>query len=64
MDLGLLVVSLYVTIDDWWEEKRPAVIHGPGRTVLLSESEVLTLAVLVQWPRLLEVYVLGAPATH
>jgi hypothetical protein len=51
MDLGLLVVSLYVTIDDWWEVKRPAVLLGPGRTVLLSESEVLTLAVLVQWLR-------------
>ena len=51
MDLELLLVSLYVAIDDWWAAKRPSAPRGPGRPVLLSESEVLTLAVLAQWPR-------------
>lgn len=51
MNLELLLVSLYVTIDDWWGAKRPVASRGPGRPVLLAESEVLTLAVLAQWLR-------------
>lgn len=51
MNLEFLIVSLYVTIDDWWEAKRPASPRRPGRPVSLSQSEVLTLAILSQWNR-------------
>src|SRR5215213_10340489 len=51
MDFEILLVSLYVTIDDWWNTKCPAAPRGPGRPAHLSESEVLTLAILAQWSR-------------
>jgi hypothetical protein len=50
MDLESFLVSLYVLVNEWWLESRPPAPHGPGRP-LLSESEVLTLAILAQWPR-------------
>ena len=52
MDLDSFLVSLYVYIDEWWKALHPP--NGPrkpGRPALLSESEVLTLAILAQWPR-------------
>ena len=52
MDLDSFLVSLYVLVDDWWRERHPpAARKKPGRQALLSESEVLTLAMLAQWPR-------------
>ena len=52
MDLDSFLVSLYVLVDDWWRERHPpAARRKPGRPALLSDSEVLTLAVLAQWPR-------------
>ncbi len=52
MDLDSLLVSLYVLVDDWWKADHPSsALRKPGRPVLLSESEVLTLAILAQWPR-------------
>jgi hypothetical protein len=52
MDLDSFLVSLYVLVDDWWGEHHRAVARRkPGRPALLSESEVLTLAILAQWPR-------------
>jgi Transposase DDE domain len=52
MDLDSFLVSLYVLVDDWWHEHHPpAPRKKTGRPVLLSESEVLTLAILAQWPR-------------
>jgi hypothetical protein len=39
-----------VTIDDWWRS-HAAPRRRPGRPSRLSRSEVLTLAVLAQWPR-------------
>lgn len=52
MDLDSFLVSLYVLIDDWWRERHPpAARKKPGRPALLSDSEVLTLAILAQWPR-------------
>lgn len=51
MNLEDLLVALYVLVDDWWQEHRPFSPPGPGRPALLSEAEVLTLAVLAQWPR-------------
>ncbi len=50
MDLDSFLVSLYVLVDDW-RQPRPVAPRKPGRPVLLSESEVLTLAILAQWPR-------------
>jgi hypothetical protein len=39
-------------VDDWWRERHhPSVPNKPGRPALLCESEVLTLAILSQWPR-------------
>src|SRR3712207_320916 len=52
MDLDSFLVSLYVLVDDWWKAAHPSSApRKPGRPVLLSESEVLTLAILAQWPR-------------
>jgi hypothetical protein len=44
---------LYVLVEDWWRERHPpsSLPNKPGRPALLCESEVLTLAILSQWPR-------------
>jgi hypothetical protein len=48
----LLGLTLYVLVDDWWRERHPPPAgRKPGRPALLSESEVLTLAILAQWSR-------------
>jgi hypothetical protein len=51
MDLDSFHLSLYVLVDDWRRRQRPANRPKPGRAALLSASEVLTLAILAQWPR-------------
>jgi hypothetical protein len=52
MDLDSFLVSLYVLVDDWWKAHHSSSApRKPGRPALLSESEVLTLAILAQWPR-------------
>src|SRR4051794_26930190 len=51
MDLDSFLVSLYVLIDDWWKAERSCAPREVGRPTSLSESEVLTLAILAQWPR-------------
>jgi hypothetical protein len=51
MDLELFLVRLYVLVDDWWEANHRPVSGRPGRPSLLSDAEVLALAVLSQWPR-------------
>ncbi|MCA1731279.1 MAG: hypothetical protein LC751_18350 [Actinobacteria bacterium] len=51
MDLETLLVALYVLVEDWWEENHAIARRGPGRPSLLSDAEVLTLAILSQWPR-------------
>jgi hypothetical protein len=51
MDLDSFLVSLYVLVDDWWGSDRHRSPRGPGRPALLADSEVLTLAILAQWPR-------------
>ena len=51
MDLETLLVALYVLVEEWWEENRPKARRGPGRPLSLSDAEVLTLAILAQWPR-------------
>lgn len=51
MDLNSFLTELYVMIDEWWQAQPDA--HAPqlGRPTQLSPSEVLTLAVVAQWPR-------------
>jgi hypothetical protein len=51
MDLDSFLVSLYVLVDDWWQEHQPSSPPKPGRPALLSDPEVITLAILAQWPR-------------
>jgi len=51
MDLDSFLVSLYVHIDDWWKLNRCLEPPKTGRPALLTDSEVLTLAILAQWPR-------------
>ena len=51
MDLDSFLISLYVLVDDWWKTDRSFAPRRPGRPASLSESEVLTLAILAQWPR-------------
>lgn len=51
MDLDSFLVSLYVHIDEWWKANHPSTAPRPGRPALLSASEVLTLAIVAQWPR-------------
>lgn len=51
MDLDSFLVSSYVTVDDWWRASHASTPPRPGRPALLADSEVLTLAILAQWPR-------------
>jgi hypothetical protein len=51
VDLDSFLVSLYVTVDDWWRATHAPTPRRPGRPALLADSEVLTLAILAQWPR-------------
>ena len=53
MDLDSFLVSLYVLVDDWWQERHPSSARKkkPGRPPLLTAPEVITLAILAQWPR-------------
>jgi hypothetical protein len=48
----LLGLIEYVLVDDWWQEHHPASVpNKPGGPALLSDPEVITLAILAQWPR-------------
>ena len=51
MDLDSFLVSLYVLVDDWWKAKHSSEPPRVGRPALLADSEVITLAILAQWPR-------------
>ncbi len=51
MDLESFLVALYILVDDWRLAARPLTPRGPGRPASMSDSEVLTLAILSQWPR-------------
>lgn len=53
MDLDTLLLELYVIVDDW-VATQPDLAPGPdrrGRPSHLSPSELLTLAIVQQWPR-------------
>ena len=51
MDLDSFLVSLYGLVDDWWKLNRSSGPSETGRPALLTDPEVLTLAILAQWPR-------------
>jgi hypothetical protein len=51
MDLDSFLVSLYVLVDDWWKLDRALRPPKTGRPALISDPEVITLAILAQWPR-------------
>jgi len=52
MDLDSFLVSLYVLTENWWKDTHSSdATRGVGRPSLISEAEVLTLAILAQWPR-------------
>lgn len=51
MDLDSLLVTLYVLVDDWWQDHHRRTVRRPGRPTVLEDSEVLTPAILSQWSR-------------
>lgn len=51
MSKETILVSLYEFVDDWWQLNHPTDPGKPGRSASLSESEVLSLAILAHWPR-------------
>ena len=51
LDLDSFLVSLYVLVDDWRKLYRSSERPKIGRPALLTDSEVITLAILAQWPR-------------
>src|SRR5215217_8137532 len=51
LDLDSFLVSLYVLVDDWWKLKHSSEPPRTGRPALLTDPEVITLAILAQWPR-------------
>jgi hypothetical protein len=51
LDLDSFLVSLYVLVDDWWKLKHSSEPPRIGRPALLTDPEVITLAILAQWPR-------------
>jgi hypothetical protein len=50
MDLDSFLVAVDVMVDEWGQARATAA-RGPGRPATLSMSEVLTLAIVAQWPR-------------
>jgi hypothetical protein len=51
LDLDSFLVSLYGLVDDWWMLKHASKPPRAGRPALLTDPEVITLAILAQWPR-------------
>lgn len=51
LDLDSFLVSLYVLTDDWWKATYPSDTLRAGRPSLISDPEIITLAILAQWPR-------------
>ena len=51
MDLDSFLVSLYVLVEDWWKLDHSSEPSKAGRPALLSDPEVITLAIFAQWPR-------------
>jgi hypothetical protein len=51
MDLETFLISLYVIVDEWSKRNRSRPPRRAGRPPLLSDPEVLALAILSHWPR-------------
>lgn len=51
MDLKTFLISLYVVVDEWRKRYHLHPLRRVGRPPSLSDPEVLTLAILAQWPR-------------
>src|SRR5215218_132955 len=51
LDLDSFLVSLYVLVEDWWKLEHSSEPPRAGRPALLTDPEVITLAILAQWPR-------------
>jgi hypothetical protein len=51
MDLDSFLVSLYVLTENWWKATHAPADARVGRPSLISDPEILTLAILCQWPR-------------
>lgn len=51
MDLDSFLVSLYVLTENWRKAAHSPDAPGVGRPSLISDAEILTLAILAQWPR-------------
>jgi hypothetical protein len=50
MDLDSFLVSLYVLTENWWKATHAPADARVGRPSLISDPEILTLAILAQWP--------------
>jgi hypothetical protein len=48
LDLDSFLVSLYVLVDDWWKLEHSSEPPRAGRPALLTDPEVITLAILAQ----------------
>src|SRR5215203_5548293 len=51
LDLDSFLVSLYVLVEDWWKLEHSSEPPRAGRPALLTDPEVITLAIVAQWPR-------------
>ena len=51
LDLDSFLVSLYVLVEDWWKLEHSSEPPRAGRPALLTDPELITLAILAQWPR-------------
>lgn len=51
LDLDSFLVSLYGLVDNWWKTNYSSEPPRTGRPALLTDPEVITLAILAQWPR-------------
>ena len=51
MDLDSLLTALYFLIDQWWNGTHSRKTSRAGRPPLISDSEILTLAIFAQWHR-------------
>src|SRR5215213_4585231 len=51
LDLDSFLVSLYMLVEDWWKLEHSSQPPRTGRPALLTDPEVITLAIVAQWPR-------------
>lgn len=50
IDFSTVITTIYVLVDDWYKQKiQPAVLSKPGVKPLMSDSEILTLALLMDY---------------